>query len=44
MNHIGDMETVGDVGHTPLDTMVMIKKSETTDLMDYEVTGKQGPG
>ena len=44
MNHIGDMENVGDVGHTPLDTMVMIKKSETTDLMDYEVTGKQGPG
>ena len=44
MNHIGDMENVGDVGLTPLDTLVMIKKSETTDLMDYEVTGNQGPG
>ena len=44
MNHIGDMENIGADHNTPLDTMVMIKKSETTDLMDYEVTGHQGPG
>ena len=44
MNHIGDMENIGAIHNTPLDTMVMVKKSETTDLMDYEVTGHQGPG